>query len=76
MNQPHLSPRTPEAVREDLARDREAAARSIEALGRELTSRFYWRVAYTRRPWRWIGGAFVIGAWLGALGSAARAEDG
>ncbi|MHB1845105.1 MAG: hypothetical protein ACYCWW_09760 [Deltaproteobacteria bacterium] len=65
-------PRTAETIRADLARTREAAARSIEALGRELVERFDWRVAYERTPWRFTFGALAVGLWLGSLGSASR----
>jgi hypothetical protein len=60
------SSRSPEQVREEIARAREQIASSIVELRREVAETADWRGWVRKNPVPFIGGAFLLGVLLGS----------
>jgi hypothetical protein len=58
--------RSPEQVREEIARAREQIATSITELRREVAQTADWRAWVRKNPGMFVGGAFVLGVFLGS----------
>jgi ElaB/YqjD/DUF883 family membrane-anchored ribosome-binding protein len=58
-------PRTPERIREDLDRAREATEESLDLVRRELRAAVDWREWVRRRPWTCLSIAAALGLGLG-----------
>jgi hypothetical protein len=58
--------RRPEQIRADIDRARAEIARSVAELSAEVTARADWREWVRRRPSAILGGAFLVGLWLGS----------
>ncbi len=64
---PQIEIISPEVARaeEDIERTREQVAHSVMALRNEVVRRTDWREWIRARPAVFLGGAFVLGFWLG-----------
>jgi len=70
--------RSPQQIREDLERAREATEDSLELVRRELLAATDWREWVRRRPWTFLSIAAALGLGLGlaGFGSPSRSRSG
>jgi ElaB/YqjD/DUF883 family membrane-anchored ribosome-binding protein len=64
---PPSEPRSPERIREDLERAREATRESLDLVRRELRAATDWREWVRRRPWTCLSIAAALGLGLGLV---------
>jgi ElaB/YqjD/DUF883 family membrane-anchored ribosome-binding protein len=53
---------------QEIARSRQRLSASLGALKQEVRSLADWEEWVRRRPWQFLGGAFLLGLWLGSRG--------
>ncbi len=57
-----------EATVAEIAASRQRLSDSLGALRHEIDQLTDWQEWIRRRPWHFLGGAFVLGYWLGSRG--------